>query len=205
MIIRKATVDDLINIEQVHNICFPNSFSSLLVGKWHLLAKFYNEYLSKNPDLFLVAEEENGGIAGFCMGYMCDANNFKKDYLRHNFIKIVVKFLILLVSFKKLAWKKIFSSFQKKLDVTYVDAPILLRKEKVGDLLSICVLDKYKGKGVSSNLLLNFLKSLKNKGASACLLSVEDDNSRGIGFYKKNGFFNYKKTSKNQTILMKNI
>lgn len=63
--IRQATKKDLKAIANVHIKCFPDSFSSKL-GEI-LLTRFYNEYLSVVPELFLVAENDAQEIVGFCM------------------------------------------------------------------------------------------------------------------------------------------
>lgn len=205
MVIRQANLEDLIEVEKTHKKCFPNNFSSLLAGKWHLLAKFYKEYLTVNPDLFLVAQEDNKEIVGFCMGYLCTKKHFKKDFLRHNFFHIAFKYLFLLMTFKRKAWGMLFKRFYKKVHVSFANEPIGISPINTGDLLSICVLDEYKGKGLSTSLVVAYLGSLKKHNIQFCKLSVDDSNYRAIHFYEKCGFYKYLKTVKRETIYLKEM
>lgn len=65
MKLRNANYQDLRQIVLVHEMCFPNNFSTQLGNK--LLCRLYKEYLDVNSDLFLVGVDGNQ-IVGFCMG-----------------------------------------------------------------------------------------------------------------------------------------
>ena len=66
--IRQATTQDLPAIVHVHRVCFANSYSSQLsyyqsvIGGGDLLISFYLEYMKDNPELFVVADDEEKGI-----------------------------------------------------------------------------------------------------------------------------------------------
>ena len=205
MIIRKAELNDLIEIESVHKQCFPNNFSTLLVGKFHLLANFYKEYLTANPGLFLIAEDDEKNIVGFCMGYLCSQNSFKKDFLRHNFCQFVLKYFLLLITFKKKAWAKLFAPFHKKIHSNYMVSPKNINPQNTGDLLSICVVEDQKGTGLANELIDKYIVCLISKNMCFCKLSVEDNNCRAIHFYEKHGFMKFKKALKKETIYLKEI
>ena len=110
MDIRTANKMDLKEITEVHEQCFPNSFSTQLGKK--LLEKFYYEYLSINPDLFLVGVDENK-IVGFCMGYLCESNEFVKSFFGHNILSIACRCAYLLVTGNKLLIQKLKKRFDK--------------------------------------------------------------------------------------------
>ena len=71
--IRQASINDLPAIARVHRVCFPDSYSSQLslfrspVGGDNLFEAFYMEYMNDNPELFVVADDEDSGIVGICM------------------------------------------------------------------------------------------------------------------------------------------
>ena len=194
--VRQAKPEDMKFIAQVHAKCFPKSFSTVLgYTGGDLLTRYYQEYMSKAPELFFVAENESNDIIGFCMGYYMEENNFQSDFLKHNLVRIIMRFLVLLVSGNKIAWKKFFSFLRKnESDVKVIrseldDIPLT----KKGDLLSICVLPDCRGSGVANQLIHEYERALFDNGRSVCMLSVESDNARGIRFYEKNGYMVYKK------------
>lgn len=140
--------------------------------------------------------EDESGINGFCMGYYMSDNNYMKLFLKHNFISIVLKMLLLLITADKCAWRKLRSLFKKKEQIEFEDDFYKkIEKGKKVDLLSICVIPKIRGKGVSVDLMNLFLSKAKARGRDYCVLSVRRDNPRGIQFYKKNKYTLIKKMS----------
>lgn len=197
MNIRHATYEDLKQIANVHITCFPDSFSTQL-GKFQngmLQQSFYLEYLKAVPELFLVAEDENSKIIGFCMGYYLDKNDYMKKYFRNNFLKISFRSLWLLLSGNKAAWQKISSRFKKSETFKIVNDDFKFSNENAGDLLSICVLPEYRGQGAAQLLIEKYQEALKKGGKEVCLLSVALENGRGVHFYEKNGFVPYKEVA----------
>lgn len=191
--VRQAKLSDLSNIAAVHMKCFPDSFSTCLGGK--LLEKFYSEYIKDVPELFLVCEDEKKNIVGFCMGYYMEKNDYSRSFLKHNFFSICFKFLGRLLCGDKRAWKKL----KKNKDVKWVLKDEKIHKipnEKKGDLLSICVLNTYRGKGYASDLINSYEQVLAKRGRKICILSVETDNGRGVGFYEKQGYTVYGEAGK---------
>lgn len=74
--IRLATISDLKDIAKIHSICFPDSFltqvSTIKIIGCDLITLFYETFIKHNSELFLVAEDSQGGVVGFCMGYYMD-------------------------------------------------------------------------------------------------------------------------------------
>ncbi len=203
--IREATLEDIKAIVNVHFRCFPDSFSTQMGGKGYLLERFYQEYMLENPELFFVSEVEKLGISGFCMGYFCEKKDFRKKYLKHNFLRICIRMLILLLSGNKLAWKALFRNTRKtqtKILNTEVEKIPL---EKRGDLLSICVLPEFRGDGTAKRLIDRFQDRLKQSGRCICQLTVHLSNVQGIKFYEKNGYFPYKEKDNQERTFVKKL
>lgn len=104
------------------------------------------EYFSENPELFFVSEN-NSKINGFCMGYLMDGINFTRRFLQHNYIRIFIRLLWLLLCGKKTVWDKIVVfNHHKTDDVKFVDESYKnIGSDKKVDLLSICVVPEFQG------------------------------------------------------------
>ena len=50
----------------------------ILTNGGGLLRMYYLEYMIENPELFIVAEDDQE-IVGCCMGYLCENNEFRKN------------------------------------------------------------------------------------------------------------------------------
>ena len=200
--IRQATLNDLPAIARVHRVCFPDSYSSQLslfksqIGGGNLLETFYMEYMNDNPDLFVVADDENSGIVGFCMGYYMDKDDQMQNFLYKNRLRILWKTFLLLLIGNKQAWNKIISRLKHKPDIS--DWTIVnnkyesIKNEERGDLLSVCVLPECRGKGYAQDMMNLYLRAMKNAGRKLCLLSVKKDNERAKRYYERNGFELYR-------------
>lgn len=171
MIIRQATSEDLKQIADVHFRCFPDSFSTQL-GKAQggvLQQRFYKEYLDEAPELFLVAEDEtlasSISIVGFCMGYYLKKNDYMKNFLKHNRFTIILRVAVLLLIGNKAAWKKVLGRFKKSGGFSVVNNNITIDHENTSDLLSICVLQEYRGGGDGSEINRMLSRNIKKKEA----------------------------------------
>lgn len=172
---RVASPNDIDAIAQLHMECFPDSMWAFL-GK-ELIASFYGEYI-KEHNLFVVALDGEE-IIGICMGYkrpVFARSCFMKTYRKALMKRVAVG----LITFNKLVWKKTIKFLQtKKSEYT-----IMVE----GDLLSICVNERFRGMGVAEQLLTSFEQLLIEQNISAYTLGVYANNSRAISFYKKEGF-----------------
>ncbi len=190
-----AQPHNLPEIARVHMMCFPDSFSSQIGEK--LLTKFYLEYIKINPDLFLIATDEirHNKIVGFCMGYVLDNHQFNKKFLIHNFGALSIRSIYLCATGNKLMLQKIKNAFAKNEEYEVLDPNIKNMSDKCkGDLLSICVLDSVKGKGIAQQLISEFERRLNAQGKTICILSAKATNDRGNRFYEKCGYHIYKKS-----------
>lgn len=198
--IRQATLQDLESIARVHKICFPESYVTQL-SKFKFLGGdqlplFYKEFLEDNPELFVVAEDPQNGIVGFCMGYYMDKDHQIPNFMHKNRLAIAWKTFLLLISGNRYTWRKLFSRLIHRPDVS--DWTIVNDKyerygnDQRGDLLSVCVLPEFRGKNYAQEMMEFYLKSMKASGRKLCLLSVKQDNSRAIAYYERNGFVLYR-------------
>lgn len=198
--IRLASKQDLPAIASVHSICFPKSYSTQLgkvcgIGNNNLLSRFYLEYMDDAPKLFWVAEDENNGIVGFCMGYYMNKDDQMQNFIKHNRLNLIVKTVLLMLMFNKPTWDKVLSCFKK--DENLVQKIVDFSNEHIkndmrGDLLSVCVLPEYRGKKYAQQLMDAFMNAMKESGMKLCLLSVKSDNDRAIHYYERNGFQLYR-------------
>lgn len=189
--IRQAIIEDLQRIAVVHRECFPDSFSSS-IGV-NLLKQFYLEYMKDAPELFLVCENPDGQIVGFCMGYYMEKNNYMNRFIKNNCVAVALTCIPRLLVGDKRVWRKLFPS-RKPVNWTVVNHDFDgIPTDKQGDLLSICILPEYRGNGYAQAMLEEYLNILQNNGRSLCFLSVEPDNGRGVHFYEKNGFILHRK------------
>lgn len=198
--IRKATKEDLLAIGKVHSTCFPDSYVTQL-GKVcgpnenNLLSRFYQEFINDTPELFWIANDEEMGIVGFCMGYYMDKDDQMKNFMKHNRISIAIKTALLLLMCNKQTWNKILSLFKKGENTVQKIVDFSnehIKKDNRGDLLSVCVLPECRGKKYAQQLMETYLKAMKESGRELCLLSVRTDNDRAIQFYERNGFKLYR-------------
>ncbi len=184
--IRQANFDDLKELAKVHIACFPDSFSTQIGGK--LLSKMYAEYMMSSPELFLLAEEE-GRVIGFVMGYYYGSENYLRRFLKKNLLFFVLKTLFLLLTGNKPSWRKLKAMTKKSSHFTEVDSTInQYKKTEIADLLSICVLDEYRGLGIANKLIDEYERVLIDKKKKVCTLTVANINCRAISFYKKHGY-----------------
>lgn len=200
--IRQATIQDLPAIAHVHSICFPDSYSSQLsrfktvIGGGNLLTSFYLEYMKDNPELFVVADDEERGIVGFCMGYYMDKDDQMQNFLRNNRMRVLWKTMLLMLTGNKQTWNKMLARFKHKPSVT--DWTIVNNKyehilnNQRGDLLSVCVLPDCRGKGYAQGMMEQYLAAMKEHGRKLCLLSVKTENQRARRYYERNGFELYR-------------
>ena len=197
--IRLVNINDLTQIAKIHQVNFPDSYSSQL-NKYQqilfggLLEKFFKEYLDDFPELFWAAEVD-GNIVGYCLGYYMEKDNQMNNFIRKNRGLLLLKTVLLMILGYTPTWKKILSRFcyssKEQWEIVNTDYEHILNNER-GDLLSICILPEYRGTGISGKLISAFLDAMKSKGKKLCLLSVLSNNIRAIIYYEKNGFILYR-------------
>lgn len=173
----------------------------------NLLVSFYREYLNDNPELFWVADDEDKGIVGFCMGYYMDKDDQMQNFMKHNRFKVLWKTLLLMLSGNKQTWSKMLTRFKHKpsqSDWTIVnDKNEHILNNQRGDLLSVCVIPEGRGKGYAQSMMEAYLAAMKVYGRKLCLLSVRTDNLRARRYYERNGFEIYRTRGKDGLTYMK--
>ena len=194
MLVRNAIREDLPEIAKVHIACFPDYFSTR-VGKknnGYLLEKLYEEYFKDFPELFVVLEDDNGKIVGFCSGSLLDITGHQQRFLRNNRVKVLSRVLWLLLKGDSLAWTRLRQRYKKPvykiIDHSFKGLP----KTEIGDLVSICVLPEFRGKQCSGKMMERFVQNMKGLGRKVCLVSMHSDNKRAMTFYSKFGFKLYR-------------
>ena len=174
MTYRLAILEDIPSIAKVHLMCFPDSMWAFLGEK--LIRNFYSEYI-KEQNIFVVATNEEG-MVGFCMGYErpSQARNY---FMAKNRGKLICRILVGLLTGKKIVYKKCIHAICNR-----NNTPSITEK---GDLLSICVLPEYRGKGIAQELVLQFEHILQERNVPDYTLGVYTDNKRAISFYRQQG------------------
>lgn len=207
MTIRQATYDDLGEIAKVHAQCFPRHLSTRIGSSndCYLLSRFYKEFIDDSPELFVVAADDSRKIVGFCMGYYFDKSGQQSNYIRHNRARVLTRIAWLLLKGDRLAWAKLKLRFKKPhyeiLDHSIDD----IQKNEKGDLLSICTLAEYRGKGYAQRMIEEYLHRMKQNGRKICLLSLSVNNNRALRFYERNGFTPYRKIGTSSITYMKRL
>ena len=91
-----------------------------------------------------MADDEDKGIVGFCMGYYMDKDDQMQNFMKHNRFKVLWKTLLLMLSGNKQTWNKMLARFKHKpsqSDWTIVnDKNEHILNNQRGDLLSVCVI-----------------------------------------------------------------
>ena len=93
--------------------------------------------------------------------------------------------LVLCLSFNKLVMKKCWNFVFGTRNKDDTNKPKIKAE---ADLLSICVLQAYRGQGVAVELVNQFEKRVADSGKKDLTLAVYQDNERAIAFYKKMGY-----------------
>lgn len=173
---RDAVESDMKAVARLHEACFQGTFIASLGEE--LIADYYREFLQEGGPFVLALEEEK--LVGLCMGYYI-GSGARNAFVSKNKGRLARRLLALCLSLNKVAIKKCFGYvFSRK---KAASAP---RAE--ADLLSICVLDEYRGKTVSRRLLEEFEQRVSAAGKKDVTLSVYKSNGRAIAFYKKMGY-----------------
>lgn len=198
--IRLANIEDFSNIISVHKQCFSESFSSTLPND--LLKAYYLEYFNQH-NLFFVAEEKNT-IIGFVMGYESGTTAYSR-FIRDNRWLLLWSILKNLIIGNRLTYIKLYTVLRDKLSknntIIYEN---IENVSKYGDLLSICVIEQYRGTGIALELVNSFEMELINRNITSYYLSLYPENERGYRFYQKIGMRKVQE-SKNNIVMYKTI
>lgn len=157
--------------KDVQQVCLntgPDSALTDPVMRDFILYTFCNYYIEQEPENVFVLVDENDTAQGYVFGAM----NFRK-YLRN------------------------FKPYLKKVRETgkenYREAIAEIIAHGVFSLkypshLHIDINEPFRGNGNGSKMISTLTEHMKSNGAKAIMLVVGTGNTRGINFYKKNGF-----------------
>lgn len=173
--------EDLEQIAKIHYTELPDDFCSLL-GHNFLKDIFYPQLFSYNSLVGLCAKE-NSAIIGYL--FFIKDKNYLIDIFKSNFLIFIYQ--MIKNSYKLYFWKYIFEIilllfFKKKNEI-----------EEDFELGYIAVYNNYHGKKIGSNLVLNGINELQQKGATYCWVKTLSATPETIRFYEKLGFKIYNK------------
>lgn len=177
---RDAVIGDMSVVAALHKQCFKGTF----IAYWGdcLIARYYQKFIEEGGPFVLGFDDDK--LIAFCMGYY-EGSNARNSFLKENKIRLTLRLFVLCLSLNKLVLKKcwnfVFGS-NKKYDA---DKPKIKAE---ADLLSICVLQTYRGHGVAVELVNQFEKRVTESGKKDLTLAVYQDNERATAFYKKMGY-----------------
>ena len=187
VVIEKATIKDMAKVAEVHVQCFHGYFISELGTT--LIQRYYQEFLLEDDNLFLIAKE-NENIIGFCMGYVQGKSDARNSFIRNNRFLLTVKILEKGLQFNKIVINRVYLHVKYYFKALFNSTKNISPKQLVdakGDLLSIGVLEQYRGLGVSCQLVRKFEEMLMNKEINTYQLSCYSSNLVAIKFYQKMG------------------
>ena len=177
MIIRKATINDVNNIVEIHLNAFEGFFlTSLGPG---FLRFYYSCFVRSNETVTMIAEE-NGVVYGFsASSKFC--KGFNSRLIKSNLIAFV------LLSFKMLLIRPI-SLFRLVQNLSKKGENVI-DNEDYAELYSIGVCKSAQGKGVGKMLLLKSEQVMKEEGVIRVSLTTDfDNNEQAVGFYHSMGY-----------------
>jgi len=189
--IRNVNSNDLNEIAKLHMESFEDHFLPKLGLK--LLAKYYKEFINKK-NIFIANVNENNKIDGLLLGTP-NSEKYRNLFVRNNIIGLSFRISLLCLKLDYDTWTRVFGCFR----TVFHKKNKRVRTSSKNDikpfcLLSICVSQDSKGKGVSKDLIEAFEKKLVNQGYRSYALTVHKNNNRANHFYKKQGMHIYKES-----------
>lgn len=188
--IRNVKSSELEGIARLHVDSFQNHFLSILGIE--LLKNYYKEFIKNS--IFLVSSNGENEIEGFIVA-IDNAKNGRKCFIKTNRMKLCKRMISLCIRLDKLAWKRIV-----KMIKTFLENLIGVKKsqsyvldiggKKIG-ILSICVMNRCKGNGLSRSLINEFEQKAIREGFTYYTLDVYKSNKRAINFYESIGMERY--------------
>jgi len=173
VMIRPATIKDMLEIAYIHKNVFSDHFIGMLPK--YLISRFYQCYL-KEENIFLVKTDEAHTISGFILGgYSSMLDKCKGNFIKENIFSLVFS-IIVTPKIYPLFFKRLKKHNEFKSSIPF-------------SLLSIGVQEAFKGKGIAQQLILQFEKTLRAQNIYYYGLSVYRNNGRAINFYKKCNFW----------------
>jgi GNAT superfamily N-acetyltransferase len=175
--IRKAILEDVAGIVNVHLVSFHNFFLTFL-GK-RFLALLYREILAEPESIALVAVTEDGAIQGFAVGVRDQTNLYARLATRRCLLFAATSVHAVLKRPQILP--RLFRAFKYVANSKKAACPALL--------MSIAVVPAYEHNHVGHELLERYIyESIRLGVDEVCLTTDRDKNERGNSFYQHHGF-----------------
>ena len=177
MIIRKATINDVDTIVEIHLNAFEGFFLTSLGAEF--LRFYYSCFVRSNETVTMIAEE-NGVISGFsASSKFC--KGFNSRLIKSNLIAFgLLSFKLLLI--KPISLLRLVKNLSKK-------GENVIDNEDYAELYSIGVCKSAQGKGVGKMLLLKSEQVMKEEGVTRVSLTTDfDNNEQAVGFYHSMGY-----------------
>lgn len=177
MIIRKATINDVDTIVEIHLNAFEGFFLTSLGAEF--LRFYYSCFVRSNETVTMIAEE-NGVIYGFsASSKFC--KGFNSRLIKSNLIAFgLLSFKLLLI--KPISLLRLVKNLSKK-------GENVIDNEDYAELYSIGVCKSAQGKGVGKMLLLKSEQVMKEEGVTRVSLTTDfDNNEQAVGFYHSMGY-----------------
>ena len=177
MIIRKATINDVDTIVEIHLNAFEGFFLTSLGAEF--LRFYYSCFVRSNETVTMIAEE-NGVIYGFSVSSKF-CKGFNSRLIKSNLIAFgLLSFKLLLI--KPISLLRLVKNLSKK-------GENVIDNEDYAELYSIGVCKSAQGKGVGKMLLLKSEQVMKEEGVTRVSLTTDfDNNEQAVGFYHSMGY-----------------
>ena len=177
MIIRKAKIEDVNDIVNIHCSAFSGFFRTSLGPQF--LKFYYSCFIKSNETLTMVAEDE-GKILGFSVSTKV-CKGFNSRLIKTNLFDFgLLSFRMLFTNPKALL--RLVKNLTKKGDSVEDN-------EEYAELYSIGVSKETQGMGIGKRLLAESEQAMKEEGVERVSLTTDYyDNEQAVGFYHSMGY-----------------
>lgn len=177
MNIRKATIDDVDTIVEIHLNAFDGFFLTSLGPAF--LKFYYTCFIKSNETITMIAEED-GVIYGFsASSKFC--KGFNSRLIKRNFLAFGLLSLKMLL-IRPTSLVRLVRNLTKK-------GENVIDNEDYAELYSIGICKLAQGKGVGKKLLSRSEQVMKEEGVSRVSLTTDyDNNNQAVGFYHSMGY-----------------
>ena len=174
---RELTDADILQVARLHAACLNQGFLSKL-GE-DLLVLLYRD-MTMQEDVFVIAAEVNGEIAGFVAGACHVGGLYRHFVLRHAFdagLRILPSFLSL-KTLRRVTETLLYPLTRRR----HTEIPL-----PEAELLSIAVGENHRGTPVAAVLYHALMEQFQARGEKAFQIRVGAELQRAIRFYEKMG------------------
>lgn len=185
--LRKNHISQVVDL---HIEAFADSFLTQLSRDF--LTILYEEFSRSGFGYVFL---ENGNVAGFLAGIFSSADIFYRDIIKNNIFRLSILLLrsvirnpILIKSILNRGTRLIFKKKPFYIESLPEYDQLIHSRDVVASALTMSVSQKYRGRGIASQLWTHLLHDLPKKGVEAIIASVQSDNTITNKFYKKRGF-----------------